>query len=175
MLSQWSSGNVDGAMKIYAGVGIPENEAMKFGKEIHDIIASKELKLIPEISKDAIFENTRAEDRRKWVNYFRVRVNEWLEMSMVIDVLDRGLIVDWKTGARRSTAQNKMQIYIYAFLLSLINVRIDQAILAKVDTSGDSIYCTDYSIYKINDEKRAQALNYIETNAGEIYTSLDYS
>lgn len=159
------------------GEKTPTNIYMEEGARIHDIIASKRLKLIPIISDSAIYEDI-VPDKKKWVNYFKVPVFDWLDVSMVVDVLDpkNKLIVDWKTGRGKSTEYNKLQVYIYAYLLGKEGIDIKYGVMAKVreDLSG-AILCTDYSIYKITPEKLELAENYIESNASEIYSFLQES
>lgn len=148
------------------------------GKRIHDLIAQKKLKLLPMIKDTAIFE-----DYDKGINAWTgktgnpVQVNEWLEMSMIADVLDpkEKLLIDWKSGSRKSTEHNKLQLYVYAYLLSILPepIEITTGIMAKVEESTEGVItCTDFSLYKINQEKLEYAENYIESNASEIYNNL---
>lgn len=172
ILSAWSSGRRDDAITMLMGDSIEGNVLMKEGKRIHEIIANKKLKLLPFIKDTAVFEG----DRENRINYFKVDVFDWLEMSMVADVLDpiEGLLIDWKTGNRKSTQHNKLQLYVYAYLLSKLPepIEIKKAVIAKVGEIDDAILVEDFSLYKINKEKLELAENYIESNACEIYDFL---
>jgi hypothetical protein len=173
ILSSWSAGRQDDAIKMFMGGSIEETVYMTEGKRVHELIAKKKLKLLPFIKDTAIFEDI-VPDKHQWINYFRVPVFDWLDMSMVADVLDpvEGLLIDWKTGSRKSNQYNKMQLYIYAYLLSKLEepIIIKQAVLAKVgeDPSG-AIICENFSMYKIDENKLMVAENYIETNASEMF------
>lgn len=163
------------------GEEIEATLAMEEGKRIHEIISSKRLMLLPFLSEEAVFEKINPE-KKDWINYFRVPVNEWLDLSLVIDVLDMksglgGLVVDWKTGRKKSQEHNKMQVYMYAYALSKLPkpLKVDHGVIAKVfeDESG-AIIVQDWSPYKITPEKLELAENYIESNASEIYESLGF-
>jgi CRISPR/Cas system-associated exonuclease Cas4 (RecB family) len=156
---------------MMAGIETEKNEYMIEGSRIHDIISKGKLNLIPEISDSAVFEDIVPEEG-KWTNYFKVELNEWLVLSMVVDVLDsqNHMIVDWKASTRRSTEHNKMQIYLYAIgVEQATGVKINSGVYGTVSDHDGAILCDEYSMFKINDNKRALALNYAETVAGEIY------
>lgn len=176
IISSWSSGRKDDAIKMYMGAGIEENEYMIEGKRLHKIISEKRLKLLPFIKDTAIFENIEPE-KHLWVNYFRVPVFEWLDMSMIADVIDpvEGLLIDWKSGTRNSAQYNKLQLYVYAYLLSKLPnpIAIKDAIIAKVgELDNGVVICEDFCLYKIDNNKLEVAENYIESNASEIYNFL---
>lgn len=181
ILSAWSSGDKDRAIKMLMGEEMEATFPMEEGIRIHDLIAEKKLLLLPFMSKDAIFEKV-VPDREKCINYFRVEIFDWLDISMIADVLDMKsemgrLLIDWKTGSRKSMEHNKLQLYVYAYALSMLPepIVIDNAVIAKVgeDSSG-AILLEDWSLYKITPEKLELAENYIESNASEIYASLGF-
>lgn len=172
ILNLWATGKRDEAIKVLAGIELPKNEYMIEGSRIHDIISSKKLKLIPEISDQAIYEDIRPEDH-SWVNYFRVEIFPWLDLSMVVDVLDAPRIIDWKASSKRSTEHNKMQIYLYALGAELkTGKKITEGIFGTVKDYEGAIICEDYSIFKINDAKKELAKNYVESIGSEIYSFL---
>lgn len=175
ILSTWSKGDRDTAVKMIAGLPTPTNEYMERGKRIHNVISENKIKLIDEISDEAIFEDFRP-DEKVWTNYFKVPITEWLDLSLVIDVLDPSnhLIIDWKASSRRSSEHNKMQIYMYALAMHLEGHDIDYGIFATVDEakSDGGIFCREYTKFKINDEKLELAHNYIETVGSDIYSFL---
>lgn len=176
ILSTWSKGDRDTAIQMIAGIPTPTNKYMERGKELHNIVSVNRLKLIPEISDTAIFEDIRPEEK-VWVNYFKVSINEWLDLSLVVDVLDtqNKLIIDWKASSRRSTEHNKLQIYLYALAMKLEGYDIEHGIFATIDKDKqhDAVYCKEYSQFKIDEEKLLLAENYIETIGGEIYQFLN--
>lgn len=172
VLNTWSSGRRDEAIKMMAGIEMPKNPAMIEGSRIHDIISKQKLKLIPEITDKAIFEDI-VPDQKKWVNYFRVEMFPWLDLSMVIDVLDDPRIIDWKASSKRSTEHNRMQIYIYALGVEKhLGIKVNEGIFGTVKDYDGAIICTDYSAFKITDLKRELAANYVETIGSEIYDFL---
>jgi len=175
ILNAWSSGRRDEAMKMLAGIETIQTPAMKRGSKLHDYIASRKLKLIPEISDKAIFEDIQPE-KSIWTNYFRVDLTDWLKLSMVVDVYDpeNKLIIDWKSGSRRSTEHNKMQIYLYALGTEIATgTKIERGIYGAIKEFDGGVICNDYSIFKINDEKLELARNYAETIASEIYSFIN--
>lgn len=179
IISSWSAGRKDDAIKMLMGMGIEETVFMSEGKRIHEAISSKKLRILPFIKDTSIYEGN-GDNRSERVNYFRVPVFEWLDMSMIIDVLDpeEKFIIDWKSGNRKSTQHNKMQLYVYAYLLTKLPepIYIEKAIMAKVSESDSGVItCDDFCIYKINEEKLMIAENYIESNASEIYNFIQES
>ena len=173
ILSTWAKGDRDGAMKLLAGIELPRTPAMIEGSRIHDIISQKKLKLIPEITDKAIFEDIQP-DKHIWTNYFKVELNDWLDLSMVIDVIDEPRIIDWKASTKRSTEHNKMQIYLYALgVEKATDKKITEGIFGTVKDYDGAIICDDYSVFKINKAKKELALNYAETIAGEIYSFIN--
>lgn len=176
IISAWSSGRKDDAIKMIMGDTVAENIYMTEGKRIHKIISDKKLRLLPFIKDTAIFESD-GDVIEGRINYFKVNVFDWLDMGMIIDVLDpvEKIIIDWKSGSRKSSEHNKMQLYVYAYLLSKLPepIEIEKVIMAKVSESQQGVItCDDFCIYKINEEKLAVAENYIESNASEIYQFL---
>lgn len=176
ILSTWGRGKRDEAIKMLAGIRMKPTPPMERGKKIHKIISEHKLNLLPEeLSDEAIFEDIRPDDH-SWVNYFRVPINDWLDLSLVIDVLDlkNKLIVDWKASRRRSTEQNKLQIYLYALAMAREGHDIDYGIFATVDQakSDGGVFCREYSKFKISEDKLLLAENYAETYGSEIYSFL---
>ena len=182
ILSKWSTGRAYDQkealqMLLARDAEREETDAMKEGSRIHKKIALKQMKLLPMMSDNVIFEGDR--ELGDFTNYFRVGVFDWLDMSLIVDAIDyeNKLIIDWKTGSRNSTQHNKMQLYVYAYLMTKLQdnpLVPENAILAKVyeDTSG-AIICSDFSMYSIDENKLTVAENYIETNASEIFNFLE--
>lgn len=68
-----------------------------------------------------------------------------------------------------------MQIYIYALGVKLLGIAdIKKGIFAHVykNYEYNTIHCTDYSVFLINQEKLDLAQNYVETLGNEIYNFL---
>jgi len=176
-LSEWSRNAPDSkekVLKMFIGEEIESNIYMEEGKRIHEIISTNKLPLIPLIKETAEFEDIQP-DKGLWKNYFKCPVNEWCDLSMVADVLDRkeGIVIDWKTGSKSSMEQNKLQVYMYAYGLGKLGIDIKHGVMAHVVEGQDkTIYCSDYTVYKITPDKIALAENYIETVGGEIYQFL---
>lgn len=176
-LSLWATNQKEQALSRIAGMETVTTAAMVDGRDIHAEVAKNKLKLIPELSDAAIYENNEVGEKETWVNYFEVQILPHIKLKLVIDVLDpqEGIIVDWKTGKRNSYENNKMQIYIYALAVKKLGIAdINRGIFAHIykNYDYDTIHCIDYSIFKINQEKLDLAENYIETIGNEIYTYL---
>ncbi len=174
-LSAWSAGRKDDAAKMLAGVDIAGNAAMARGKKIHETISKHKLPLIPEVANGAIFEDME-NGINAWTGENAIQINDWLRLSLIIDVLDpvEGVIVDWKASRLRSSEHNKMQIYLYALAMNKLGFDINYGIFATVDEaqSDGGIFCRDYTLFKINEEKLELAENYLETVGGVIYEFL---
>ena len=174
ILNAWSKNDRDMAIKMLSHQGTT-NMYMEDGRRIHEIISSKKLVLLP-----PRFQNPKTgqwEDPSKGINTWTethtkpIEIFEWLEMSMIVDYLDpvNGILVDWKSGSAKSTEHSKMQLYVYAYILKQIGIDIKVGVIAKVEeTTESAITCTDYSVYKINEEKLEVGRDYIEGNASEI-------
>ena len=184
VFERWASGDHDDALRMSMGLPMRMmNEnirlAIEFGKETHELIASKKLDPLGFIPKNAIYEKVEP-DKKKYINYYKVELSEWLIFSMIADVLYQlpngtWAVVDWKTGRLNSTEQKKMQVYIYAYILSQLPepITVSLGIIAKIEKDGQGlIYCPDYSMYKINEDKLMLAENYIDTVATEMYQEL---
>ena len=175
ILSAWSAKRYDDVLDYIQGKGIEDNVYLRRGRDIHDTIASGKLKLLPFIKNTAIFEDIRPKEK-VWTNFYRVEVFPWLDVSMVADVIDpvEGLVIDWKTAEESSTRQNKLQVYLYAYLLALEGIEIKHGVIATVgDDEQGLIRLKDFCMYKIDKEKLDIAENYIESNASEIYNFLE--
>ena len=46
ILNTWAKGDHAGAIKTLMGIGIPENEAMREGKQMHEVISTQRLRLL---------------------------------------------------------------------------------------------------------------------------------
>jgi len=174
ILNAWARGDRDNACRMLAGIETEKTPAMERGIRLHRTIAENKMKLIPIISKNAVFEGVNDYSGVR-INYYRVALNDWLYLSLVVDVLDEdnNLIIDWKASRKKSTEHSKMQIYLYALALSKLPVpkKIKYGVYATVKENG-KIYCDDYSIFKINNKKLDLAYNYAITIAGEIKEAL---
>jgi len=171
ILNAWAKGDKDGALGMIFGRQIVETPAMAEGKRIHKAIARERLPLLPFMDHTYIFEDIRPDDH-VWQNYFRVTLSPWLDLSMVADVisLERGVVIDWKTGKTDVTAQDPMQLYIYSHAIGIdTGATFGIGIIAKVSSD---LVLGDYMLVKIGDAQRAMALDYIETYASEIYAEL---
>lgn len=174
ILNAWSKGNFDMVTKMLMRIQ-DTDMYMEDGIRIHEIIAKKKLILLPPRFQDK--ETGQWEDKEKGINTWTttntkpIEVFDWLNMSMIVDYLDpvKGVLIDWKSGSRKSSEHSKMQLYVYAYLLSLIGIKIKVGIIAKVEELPEgAIICTDYSVYKINEEKLEVGRDYIEGNASEL-------
>lgn len=174
ILSAWCKKDLERVTKMLMKVQ-DSDMYMEDGIRVHDIIAQKKLVLLPPRFQDP--KTGQWEDRELGINTWNtsntkpIEVFDWLNMSMIADYLDpvKGILIDWKSGSRKSSEHSKMQLYVYAYLLSLIGIEIKVGIIAKVDELPEgAIICTDYSVYKINEEKLEVGRDYIEGNASEL-------
>ena len=176
ILNTWAKGDHAGAIKTLMGLGIPENEAMREGKQMHEAISTNKLKLLDFMPDNCIFEKV-APEKNDWTNYFHADINEWLTLSMVADVIfplpnKTWGVIDWKSGRQKSSEVSKMQVYLYGLIMDRMKYpkTVTEGYIAHIDKDGNGgIYCNDYSTYIINAEKIELAENYAITIGSEIF------
>lgn len=171
ILNAWTRGDKDAAIGMIYGKKIPETPAMANGSRVHELISTQRLRLLPCIDDTYVFEDIEP-DAHRWVNYFKINIYPWLDLSMRIDVLsrERGVVIDWKTGKHSSADADPMQIYLYAIALEKIGVPINTGIMAKVN---DDVTLSDYTVIKIGPHARKQGYEFIDTYAAEIFAELN--
>ena len=103
-----------------------------------------------------------------------VKILPWLKVTGRLDLrhLEKQKILDWKTGISSSTSFKPMQLYVYDLLnYKMTGVKCKEGYLVKV-LKFKKLEMEDYSIYKLNDETRQKALDWIEGIASEMYNEL---
>ena len=166
ILSAWSKGYKEQAINGILRIPIEQNEAMKEGSRIHSLISETKPKLLPFMDDTFIFEDIRPE-KSKWVNYFKIRLNDEIDFSMVVDCYSpkRGIIIDWKTGKHKSNKHDKMQLFCYAYALGFRGVNLTKGVIAKVDSKAQ---LEDFSAYTIGEREKKEAEQFIFKNVEEI-------
>ena len=164
ILSAWSQGRYEDAIKYLFKLEVIQTPAMKVGQEYHKSWENEiqRTKKLPEVFGSKKLINPSPEQ------YIKVDVNDWLILSGKIDCYDKPTIYEFKTG--RQTSEDVIrskQAGVYGVLSTLNKQYADRA----------EIYC--YNQYLKNDNKSMSivyltdkvledSLNWIETLAGEI-------
>jgi len=173
ILNKWSSGLQQEALSMLNGLYMQPTEQMLIGRNAHQNVALKKLKLNEEIKEDSIFE-TIHEDHRDNINRFEWQVNDWLKFVGVVDIFtpSTATIIDLKTGKTPISRVNPMQVLVYALSYKeLLGIDIKRGILMKINNAGEK--CLDYKVFKITPKKLEDARNYLMTIASEIYTYIN--
>jgi hypothetical protein len=122
VLSQWSQGNYDDAIKSYFKLERKDTPALLQGREWHEkfekeATTNKQIPLIFRIDKDG-----NEKDCGKLLNpvteqFLSAKLADWLELRGKIDLYDGDLVIDWKTGANDpDNRMSRIQIGCYAIL-----------------------------------------------------------
>jgi hypothetical protein len=169
ILNAWATGKYEDAIKYFFKLDVIQTPAMKEGSEYHKRWENeiRNTKKLPEVFGSKQLINPSAEQ------YIKVEVNDWLILSGKIDCYDKPTIYEFKTGRQTSEdiARSK-QPGVYAVLSTLNKQYVDRA----------EIYCFNQhlkndnksmSIVYLTDTVLEDALNWIETIAGEMRNYLE--
>jgi len=164
-LNMWNSGDYDGCVKAYFKIDQIETKAMREGKEWHKkwadyIVANKSFPI--EFVGDKKFMEPKTELK------LVASLGRRIDLVGVIDLYDKPLIIDWKTGKKSSEAYaSGEQMGVYGVLATLSKLFVDRAELWHYDQYNKK---SDMSIVWITDQVLKDAHNWIMTHAGEMMT-----
>lgn len=122
-LSSWAFYNKQDAINAIFGFPNIATEAMEKGSQAHKHIEDNKLVLVNGLKGNG-----------KWEYKDRVEICDWLDLSFVLDYWEDDTIIDYKTGS-----YNEMQLKVYAFLMALKGVTINQGYFVGVNWNGKQI------------------------------------
>lgn len=176
-LDLWSQGRKEEAIKVFLHInkikdmGIKMALTLNRGKNLHHIVATNKLMLLPEMNATGIFE-----DRVSGRNVIEVDFNDRFRFKGIIDYIQDDWFCDWKSGKTPVAKFNKMQFFIYALLLKMcgIDVKYAKAVKIKQEKYTGRIYAdaNDMTTIIFDDKKLADAENFIETYGNEFYEDI---
>ena len=157
-------GDKDSVLQRIWGNDTPTNEAMEEGTRCHEIVSSKKIKLLP-IMDDAWIWESDTEGFYTW------NVYDWLTIRAKIDCWNgKDIVIDWKTGHRKSILQDTKQIWFYAWILKSKGYDIKKGYIVKLDKDLKVEGITEVTI---TEEKLIAIANWAETIASEIFTEIN--
>ena len=171
VLDPWSRGDKEVAMKNWLHLKVARDKkslkALWAGKQGHHLVATKKLRPLPEMM-DGIWEN-----RELGQGVYTFRVNDFLQFKGIIDYSEKDWFVDWKFGKTPAGSINKMQIYTYSLLLDRNGIPNKYGKVVKLVKKKTDVEVEDMVTYIMNDQKREEAFNFIETFGSEFYHDLE--
>jgi hypothetical protein len=152
-LNSFANYSKEEAIQIILGKRIPVTPEMQLGTDAHKIIEQEKLDL------EGIGEGGVYEDKHV------VSLYDWLDFSFVCDRRKDNIIVDYKTGSG-----DPLQLYVYAFLYRLIDIKVDEGRIVYVsyDPKTRCVAKKSQRIYPIKGEQLNYAWNWIDENSHEI-------
>jgi hypothetical protein len=162
VLNQWASGNWDRAIKTYFKLEKFVTPAMADGKIWHEKWENhiNDTKTLPAVFGAGALHHPKAEIKKV------VELEPWLDLVGVIDLYDKPVIYDWKTGKTSSEVYaGSMQPGIYGVLATFSGMYADRAIIYHYDQYSKK---TDMSLIWLTDELLKTAHNWILSYASDM-------
>jgi len=163
LMSVWSKGRIDDAVKLYLHQPLPTNKAMEDGKRIHKEIEEyiKSSKSLPPFFPK--FELTAPLTEHKML----IPYNDRYDLSIVIDCLDAPSLYEFKTGTSESNNWiGTDQIPFYFLAMKHAGIEVEKAYLLHYNQYEKT---SNWSMLWNGQEELEKATNLIESVAPEIY------
>lgn len=99
--------------------------------------------------------------------YGRVPLTPWLNFSYKVDYYERPIAVDYKTGSRKETEEDRermaLQGYCYALMLELIDKPVDlfHLVYVKKNKHGEIVLTSEPDTFEIHADQLAKARDFI--------------
>lgn len=135
LLKAFESKNYEQVEAMLFGLPSKSTEAMKKGSDVHEYIARNEVKVMDIYDKDT----TQFEDKKNGINYFVLDYGKD-KLVCVIDTLDvdQGFIVDYKVSKSGAGSQDKRQLFMYNWILSLAKLgKCKDGYMVQIDPSRE--------------------------------------
>ena len=162
VLSLWASGRYDDAIDAYFKIPGFVTPQMEAGKAYHE-------KWEAHIKKNKTFHDELGGDKLKEPKSELKIVQEvydWLDLVGVIDCLDGDQIYEFKTGVKSSSSfGSTFQVGVYGLLCKLKGIPVSSCVVIHYNQYTKK---TDRSIFWITPRMLDDALNWVETYAGEM-------
>lgn len=168
ILSAWARGDTQAALDMLEEDGLPPTPAMLEGQRIHGWIAQEKMRLLPGMDDTFVWEGA----EHHGAGYFKVPLMPGVELSGKVDAysVERGWIVDWKSGNTPAGSQDPRQIYLYHYLLKTALGK-DFSLGAFVRVSGQADV-VDWVKVQLTPEKAEETATWAQGIALEIITYL---
>ena len=146
------------AIQMILGKRLPTTPEMELGSAAHKIIEVEKLDL-EGIGAGGVYEDKHT-----------LELYDWLDFSFVADRRKDNILVDYKTGSG-----DPMQLYVYAFLYRLIDIRVDEGRIVYVsyDPKTRVVAKKSQRIYPIKGEHLNYAWTWLDETSHEIKAVLD--
>jgi hypothetical protein len=164
VLSAWSKGNWEDAIKMYYKIPLPIFQAQSEGKEWHKRWANyiEKTGMLP-IQFDS-----------KKLSYpiceskMVVKLADWLNLVGVIDCYDaEGTIYEFKTGSTSSTnSMYERQAGVYGVLAKMSGIRVDKCHIMQYNQHTKE---SETTIVWLTEKVLQDTLDWIETNSSEMF------
>lgn len=163
VLSIWSSGDYERAIKAYFKLENFITPAMVDGKKWHK---TWQKHIVKESTVPPIFSIQKLNNPETELKIV-VELAPWLDLVGVIDLYDRPCIWDWKTGKQSSEKYaNTMQAPIYGLLATMTKRYVEKAIIGHYDQYTKK---SDVSHVWLTDSLLNKAYNWVETLSSEMH------
>lgn len=163
LINSWIRGNPDEAISTYFHLSTPVSAAVDYGLKWHDETAKyiTEHKKFPKNVINASLSDPKCEV------VLEVPFNEKVSLKGRLDVLDRDILYEFKTGKLKAMQwANTMQIPMYFLMAELAGIEIKHAVIIHINQHKNT---TDWCIVPNTPKKREEARNFIESYSTEIY------
>jgi len=166
VLSQWSQGNWQDAIKMYFKMPTPTYQAMAEGKAWHEKWANfiDKVKMLP-----VEFTNQKLIAPQTELKIV-VHLADWLDLVGVIDCYDEKTIYEFKTGSTNSTANYyETQAGVYGILAKLTDREAEKCHIMHYNQHTKE---ADTTIIWLTDKMLEGTLEWIQGNAAEMHSYL---
>lgn len=146
------------AIDIILGKRFPSTPEMELGSQAHKVIEVEKLDL-EGLGEGGVYEDKHVVD-----------LYDWLEFPFVCDRRKDNVIVDYKTGSG-----DPMQLYVYAFLYRLLDIKVDEGRIVYVnfDPKTKEVTKKTQRKYKIGPDEIMYAWTWIDETSHEIKLILE--
>lgn len=168
ILNAWARGDKEGAMSMLLGESIPPTPAMLEGQRVHGWVAQEKMKLLPFMDDTFVWEGP----EHHGAGYFRVEFLPNYQLSGKVDAysIERGWLIDWKTGKTPSSTQDPRQLHLYHFLLKQsLGATFHSGAIAHISSEAKVL---DWTRVQLSEGKATDAAAWAMETIGEIKAHL---
>jgi len=178
-LNNWANYSKQDCINSILGYPVEVGQAAKDGQDCHKYIEENRLffleELEPDLSPNMVI--GQFHNRSYGYNYdYEVKgvvsIYDWLDFSYVVDYRIEDKLVDWKTGK----SKDRMQLYIYALLLSIErDIKINKGMFVPIKWDGKEAVLNKRAKidrFDIGPAELEYAFEFINKNAREIRSKL---
>lgn len=167
ILSLWSKGEQEEAVRTYLKLPREETQAMIDGKKFHEewSFETEENGRLPKVFGDKELVNPLVEKK------LEAHITDWLELVGIADCIDNGMIYEYKTGVTDSqTYARTFQGGVYGILATYNDITISQIAFMHYNQYTKR---SDTSYVWLTDKRISEAMEWIITYASEMHDYLE--